>query len=54
VSPEGDPELTPAPAVTEKIGLGESIFDGDFAFLAGRVGGGVAARQTIPSRARGR
>jgi 5-methyltetrahydropteroyltriglutamate--homocysteine methyltransferase len=49
-NPEGDLEFTPAtPTVTEKIGLGETIFGEDFAFLTGRVGGGVTAKQTIPS-----
>jgi 5-methyltetrahydropteroyltriglutamate--homocysteine methyltransferase len=49
-NPEGDLEFIPAtPSVTGKIGLRETIFGEDFAFLADQVTGEVTAKQTIPS-----
>jgi 5-methyltetrahydropteroyltriglutamate--homocysteine methyltransferase len=49
-NPEGDLEFTPAtPTVSGKIGLGETIFGDDFAFLREKVGAGITAKQTIPS-----
>jgi 5-methyltetrahydropteroyltriglutamate--homocysteine methyltransferase len=49
-NPAGDLEFAPAtPTVTEKVGVTETIFGEDFAFLRDQVAEGVTAKQTIPS-----